>query len=194
MIRPIVIYGNPVLRKKGAKVSKITQEHKELIIDMIDTMHDAQGIGLAAQQVGEAVQIAIVEVYPSEDRPSKMWIDQKEVDMEEFMPIVLINPELKLIKSKETDVEGCLSFPGIEAHISRSRRIEVKTLQPDGSTLEFEAAGLLGRAIQHEYDHLQGILFTDRMFPEEKKSLKSQLEAIYESGALPPTPRKGDRP
>ncbi|MFZ5806083.1 MAG: peptide deformylase [Verrucomicrobiota bacterium] len=183
MILPIVLYGNPVLRKKGAKISRATKEHEKFITDLLETMRESQGIGLAAQQVGQAIQIAVVDVSTVEDRPSKMWIQQKEVDIKEHMPIILINPQLTLTKTKETDIEGCLSFPGIDAHISRSKRVHVKTLKLDGSTFEFEAAGLLGRAIQHETDHLHGILFTDRMFPEEKKLLKEKIEAIRKTAS-----------
>lgn len=184
MVLTITLYGNPVLRQRGARIDPITDDHRQLAQDLVDTMRVANGLGLAAQQVGHALQLAVVDVTPvdEKERPSKMWIDQKEVDIGKYMPLVLLNPEIKLVKSKETGWEGCLSFPGIDAEISRPKRVHVKTQQLNGSLLEFDAAGLLGRAIQHEYDHLQGILFTDRMFSESKKLLKEKIDAIRVQG------------
>lgn len=180
MILPIVLYGNPILRKKGASVFPLTKERLQLIENMLETMSQERGIGLAAQQVGHALQLAVVDVSSVEDRPSKMWIEDKEVDPKAHMPFFLLDPKIQLVKSKEVGWEGCLSFPGIEAKISRSKRVHVVTKRADGSVFEFEAAGLLGRAIQHEYDHLQGVLFTDRMLPEDLKNLRSQIDAIKE--------------
>lgn len=175
----IVLYGNAILRKKGAKIPvPLKKEHVQLIQDMLETMHEAKGIGLAAQQVRQALQLAVVDVTGIEDRPSKMWIKQQEVNPVDYMPMVLINPQISLIKTKESDIEGCLSFPGIEASINRPRRVKIKMHKPDGSIFEFEAGGLLGRAIQHEYDHLQGVLFTDLMNSEERKLLRDRIEAI----------------
>ena len=182
MILPTILYGNPILRKKGKKVGKIDEKIRKLVKDLLETMREAKGVGLAAQQVGEALQVAVVDVTGVEDRPSKMWIDQKEVDPADHMPVILINPEISLIKTKETGWEGCLSFPGVDAEISRSKRVKVKALQPDGSIFEFEAGGLLGRAVQHEYDHIHGILLNDRMPAETRKALKEQLNSVKEQG------------
>ncbi|MFH1066462.1 MAG: peptide deformylase [bacterium] len=183
MTLPIVLYGNPVLRKKGASAFPLTKERRKLIEDMLETMRQERGIGLAAQQVGYALQLAVVDVSTVEDRPSKMWIKDKEVDPKEHMPLLLLDPKVRLIKSKEIGWEGCLSFPNIEAQINRSKRVHVITKKEDGTMFEFEAAGLLGRAIQHEYDHLQGVLFTDRMSPEDLKTLRPQIDAIREVAA-----------
>lgn len=181
MSLPIVLYGNSVLRKKGATAFPFTKERKKLVEDMLETMREERGIGLAAQQVGHALQLAVVDVSGVEDRPSKMWIKDKEVDPKEYMPLLLLDPKISLIKSKEVGWEGCLSFPGIEAQINRSKRVHVVTKKEDGSVFEFDAAGLLGRAIQHEYDHLQGVLFTDRMSPEDLKALRADIDAIKEN-------------
>jgi peptide deformylase len=178
MILPIVPYGNPVLRQKGARLAEITPDIRTLVEDMLETMRDAQGVGLAAQQIGRALQLAVVDVTGIKDRPSKMWIQGREVDPADYMPMILINPELFLIKTKEAGIEGCLSFPGLSAEISRPRRVAVKATTLDGLPLEFEAAGLLGRAIQHEFDHLQGILFIDRMDPADRAALKEEIEAL----------------
>jgi peptide deformylase len=178
MVFKVVQYGNPILRKMGEKISKVTEEIRTLSKDMLETMRHYEGVGLAAQQIGKALQFAVIDVSGVEDRPSKMWINKKEVNPLDYMPLMLINPEVEQIKTKEIGTEGCLSFPGISADISRSKRVSVKTWTLDQKVFEFEAAGLLGRAVQHEYDHLQGILFTDRMTSADKKLLKDDLEAI----------------
>src|ERR1700747_202979 len=113
MIREIVIYGDPVLRKKGKQIDEITEEIRTLAGDMIETMHDAHGVGLAAQQVGESIQLTVVDVSDAENRPSRMWIDGQEVDPKEHMPLILVNPELDLGRETEVGPEGWLSFPEI---------------------------------------------------------------------------------
>jgi peptide deformylase len=185
MILPIVRYGDPVLRKKGAKLTSVTPEIAELIRDMLDTMREAQGVGLAAQQIGKALQLALVDVTGVTKRPSKMWIGGKEVDPLNYMPMVLINPVISGTKKKYTEGEGCLSFPRIYTDITRSVRIEVECLNGEGNPMKFEAGGLLGRAIQHEVDHLNGILFIDHVDAEERAYLKPNL-AIIKAGGMPP--------
>jgi peptide deformylase len=180
MIREIVIYGDPVLRKKGKPVREITEEIRRLAEDMVETMHDAHGVGLAAQQVGEAIQLTVLDVSDAENRPSRMWIDGEEVDIKEHMPLVLVNPELELSKETEIGPEGCLSFPEINADISRAARVKVKALDLEGKSVTFEAEGLLSRAAQHENDHLNGILFIDRMNSATKVSLGSKLKKLAE--------------
>jgi peptide deformylase len=180
MIREIVIYGDPVLRKKGKPVRKITEEIRRLAGDMIETMHEAHGVGLAAQQVGEAIQLTVLDVSDAENRPSRMWIEGEEVDIKEHMPLVLVNPELELSKETEVGPEGCLSFPEINADISRAVRVKVKALDLEGQSVAFETEGLLSRAVQHEADHLNGILFIDRMSSATKVSLGSKLKKLAE--------------
>jgi len=178
MIREIVIYGDPVLRKKGREIVKITDEIRAFAQDMIETMHEAHGVGLAAQQVGEAIQLTVIDVSDTENRPSRMWIDGEEVDPKEHMPLILINPQLEL--SRETDIgpEGCLSFPEVTADISRAERVKVTALDLEGNPVSFEAEGLLSRAVQHETDHLNGILFIDRMSSASKVTLASKLKKL----------------
>ena len=120
MIRKILHYDAPVLRAKGREVGKMTPEIQSLITDLLDSMRAVHGVGLAAQQIGEALQIAVIDVTGITERPSKMWIDGKPVDPEEFMPLVLINPVVKPTKTKVVGSEGCLSFPGLSLEI-RSR-------------------------------------------------------------------------
>ena len=178
MIREIVIYGDPVLRKKGKQIDKITEEIRTLAQDMIETMHEAHGVGLAAQQVGESIQLTVVDVSDAENRPSRMWIDGQEVDPKGHMPLILINPQLELSRETEIGPEGCLSFPEITADISRAERVKVKALDLDGKPVSFEAEGLLSRAVQHETDHLNGILFIDRMSSAAKATLGSKLKKL----------------
>jgi peptide deformylase len=178
MIREIVIYGDPVLRKKGKDIVKITDEIRAFAQDMIETMHEAHGVGLAAQQVGEAIQLTVIDVSDAENRPSRMWIDGEEVDPKEHMPLILINPQLELSRETEIGPEGCLSFPEITADISRAERVKVTALDLEGKPVAFEAEGLLSRAAQHETDHLNGILFIDRMSSAAKVTLASKLKKL----------------
>ena len=178
MIREIVIYGDPVLRKKGKEIVKITDEIRAFAQDMIESMHEAHGVGLAAQQVGEAIQLTVIDVSDAENRPSRMWIDGEEVDPKECMPLILINPQLELSRETEVAPEGCLSFPEITADISRAERVKVTALDLEGKPVSFEAEGLLSRAVQHESDHLNGILFIDRMSSASKVTLGSKLKKL----------------
>lgn len=178
MIREIVKYGHPALRTKGAPVDEITDEIKVLVEDMLETMRDANGVGLAAQQVAVPVQVAVIDVAGIDDRPSAMWIDGKEVKVEEYMPMILLNPELTLGKEKESGTEGCLSFPEMSAEITRSAGVRCKAKLLDGKEIDFEAAGLLARALQHEVDHLHGVLFIDRMNSAAKASLAGRLKRL----------------
>jgi peptide deformylase len=178
MILKVVRYGDPVLRKKGARIESITPEIKKLIGDMFDTMYDSKGVGLAAQQVGHALQLTVIDVRGVADRPSSLELKGKPADVAEFMPIVLINPALTLVGEQVTGPEGCLSFPEVFAEISRPQFVDVKALNEKGKLIEFRAGGLLSRAVQHENDHLNGILFIDRMDKKTKEELKPELDAL----------------
>jgi len=178
MILEVVKYGHPVLRQKGARLEKITAQIKELIADMLETMHSAKGVGLAAQQVGRALQLTVLDVRAATDRPSTFHRDGKEVEIGEVMPLILINPEVKPIGESVAGSEGCLSFPEIYAEISRPAEAEVRAMNEKGEEIEFRCGGLLARAIQHEWDHLQGILYIDRMARVDKDELKSQLDEL----------------
>jgi peptide deformylase len=179
MILPITKYGNPVLRKKGARIEKITPEIKKLIADMFETMNASHGVGLAAQQVGHALQLTVIDVREaSKDRPSTLELNGKPMDVDEIMPLVLINPEFEAVGEPVTGGEGCLSFPEIFAEISRPESVDVKALNEKGKVIEFRAGGLLARAVQHETDHLNGILFIDRMERKKKDELRDELDAL----------------
>ena len=151
---------------------------------MIETMRDANGVGLAAQQIGVPVQLTVIDVAGIEDRPSAMFIDGKEVPLEEHMPLILLNPELKLSKDKEIGTEGCLCFPDITADITRASGVHCKAQLLDGSEIDFEATGLLARALQHEVDHLHGVLFIDRMNSATKASLAGRLKRLQRDYAV----------
>jgi len=178
MILPIVKYGHPILRQKGARIESITPEIKRLIDDMLETMHSAAGVGLAAQQVGQALQLTVLDVRGVKDRPSTMELSGQLADVAAFMPLVLINPAITPVGPPVAGPEGCLSFPEIYEDITRPEAVEVKAVDAKGAALHFKAGGLLGRAIQHETDHLNGILFIDRMKSDAKKALKPELDAL----------------
>jgi peptide deformylase len=171
-------YGDPVLRAKGRRIEKIDDHLRALAADMLETMHAANGVGLAAQQIGEALQLTVIDVAQVEDRPSTLRIDNRDRDVQEAMPLVLINPDITLGREIVSGVEGCLSFPEISADIDRSDEVTVRAQTLDGSTVEIEASGLLARALQHEIDHLNGILFIDRMNSALKVSLSSKLKRL----------------
>ena len=123
MIREIVHYDAPVLRAKGKEVDPSSPAIQSLIDDLFDTMRHARGVGLAAQQIGEAVQVAVIDISGVKERPSKMWIKGEPVNPEDYMPMILINPVLKPTKTKVTSHEGCLSFPGLTLDIPRAQRV-----------------------------------------------------------------------
>ena len=178
MILPILQYGDPILRTKGNRIEEIDDRIRELAANMIETMHAANGVGLAAQQVGEALQLTVLDVSLVEDRPSTLKVDGKDVDPKAAMPLVLINPEIELRGATETGVEGCLSFPEITGDIERAKSAIVRAQTLEGGTIEIEASGFLARAIQHEGDHLNGILFIDRMNSAAKAALSSRLKRL----------------
>ena len=180
MVLDIVKYGHPVLRAKGARIEKITPEIRTLIADMLETMRAAAGVGLAAQQIGKALQLAVVDVRGVKDRPSTLQLDGKPADVAAYMPVVLINPEVRPFGDPAKGPEGCLSFPEVYADITRPESVEVKALNAEGQPIQFIAAGLLSRAIQHEIDHLNGILFIDRMPSATKAELKPELEVLQQ--------------
>ncbi len=154
MIRTILHYPDARLREKGRKVEAVTDEIKKLVDDMAETMYAAPGVGLAATQIGEAVQLFVVDTA-EEGAPSDFR--------------VFINPEILEREGDITWNEGCLSFPGVNEEIERAAKVRVRAQDRNGKTFELEAEGLLAVAIQHEYDHLQGVLMIDHMGPLKKR-------------------------
>jgi peptide deformylase len=178
MILPILEYGDPILRAKGKPIENIDDRIRELAADMVETMRAANGVGLAAQQVGEALQLTVLDISAVEDRPSTLKLNGQDVDPKVAMPLILINPEIELRGETEVGVEGCLSFPEITGDIERAKSVMVRAQTLEGGTIELEASGFLARAIQHEGDHLVGILFIDRMNSAAKAALSSRLKRL----------------
>ena len=178
MILPVVKYGSPVLRQKGAKIESITPEIKKLIADMFETMEENNGVGLAAQQVGVAKQLTVIDVREVKDRPSWVEIGGKPTELDEIMPLVLINPEVTPVGEPVKGSEGCLSFPEIYAEVTRPESVDVQALDAKGKPIAFRCGGLLARAVQHETDHLNGLLFIDRMEKKVKLEMQPELDDL----------------
>jgi len=178
MILEVLKFGTPVLRQKGARVDSITPTIKQLIADMLETMYAYKGIGLAAQQVGVPIQLTVIDVRGVTDRPSVLEINGQPTELATLMPLVLINPEITPVGKEVYGPEGCLSFPEIFADISRADVVDVRGRNAEAQPIEFRCAGLLARAVQHETDHLNGILFIDRMPKKAKEELRAELELL----------------
>ena len=174
----MVKYGDPVLRKKGARIESITNDIQRLVADMFDTMYAAKGVGLAAQQVGHALQLTVLDVRGVKDRPSQLWLNGQEASVEAFMPLVLINPKIQSGGPPARGSEGCLSFPEIYGDVERPAEVDVTAQNERGDSFQFKAGGLLARAIQHEVDHLNGLLFIDRMDRTTFLSIKQETDAL----------------
>ena len=183
MILPIVEYGHPALRAKGRRVDAVDSRIGRLADDMIDTMNHANGVGLAAQQVGLPLQICVIDVLDAEE-PGEMVVDGEAVPLEDYMPLVLINPEVEKTGGDVSASEGCLSFPGVQGRIPRPPEVRVKATTLDGETLEFHATGLLARAVQHEHDHLHGVLFIDRMEADDLKAAAPAVEKLKQRNSI----------
>ena len=158
---------DPVLSKKSKPVLGISDKEKELIQEMIRTMHFENGVGLAAPQVGHNIRIAVVNPDP-----------------ENAKDMVLINPEIISAKGSAVIEEGCLSLPGVYAKVKRAKEIVVKTQDIHGKQLQFTATGLLARIIQHEIDHLDGSLFVDRLNVLKRKMLLRDYKKLRSKAIL----------
>jgi peptide deformylase len=159
-VRTILHYPDPRLRVPGKKVPVVDGGVRQLIDDMAETMYAAPGVGLAATQVGEGWQIFVVDCA-SEGEPS---------DLRAF-----VNPEILALEGETSFEEGCLSFPGAREEVDRAEKVRVRAQDRDGSPFELEAEGLLAIAIQHEYDHLQGVLMIDHLGPLKKRLLHRKM-------------------
>jgi peptide deformylase len=166
MIRTILHYPDKRLREKGAPVRAVTPEVQRLVDDMSETMYAAPGVGLAATQIGEAVQIFVIDVA-EENQPSDLR--------------VFINPEILERRDSIVWAEGCLSFPGITEDIERAASVRVRALDREGKSFELEAEGLLAVAIQHEYDHLQGVLMIDHLGLLKKRLVNRKMQKRQET-------------
>lgn len=178
MVLPIVHFNSPVLRKKGVKVTTFDAALGKLANEMIETMHAAHGIGLAAQQIGQAIQLCVVDLRETE--ADFAWeYDGAHPPLELFMPLTLVNPELKIVPEPTTSYEeGCLSFPEIRGDVVRPDEITVKFQDLSGVAHTLRCNGLLARCVQHEADHLNGILFIDRMGKDVLAAIDPELKAL----------------
>jgi len=145
-IRKLRFNEDPILHKKTRKIEDITERIKQLRDDMIETMNEAEGVGLAAPQIGVLRRAVVIDVGQG--------------------PLKLINPEILEVEGEVVDVEGCLSVPGRSGTVSRPEKVKIRYLDEDGNEKELESEGLLARAICHEIDHLEGVLYTDKMIEE----------------------------
>lgn len=169
MILPIRRYPAPVLRAPARPVTVIDAELRRLAADMAETMRHAEGVGLAAPQVGVGLRMVVVEVNPEK-------MDQAET---------FINPVIvKRSRDRQDGDEGCLSFPGIRAKLRRAMRVTVSAQNLAGEEIEVEAEGLVARAFQHELDHLDGLLFVDKLAPAQKREVREDLAAMEDVFAL----------
>ena len=180
MIRDIVVFGNPVLREKCAPVSEVDDELRELIADMLETMIAANGVGLAAPQVDVPIRLAVIDVSFDPECVSYFRVNGEDARLEDWMPLIFANPKLDLTGSKVLDTEGCLSFPEMRADIKRPEEVKATLEIIDGGEITIETDGLLARAIQHETDHLNGVLFIDRMSAADKIGLKKRIRLMQE--------------
>lgn len=170
-VLPIVTYDDEVLRKEAKPVKKNSSELQNLIDDMFDTMYNSDGVGLAAPQVGKLLRIFVTDADP--------MIEEGEGAM--HGPLALINPEITFESDEKVDMdEGCLSIPGVNASVTRPKKIVVNYLDRDFKEQQLEVDGWLSRVIQHETDHLDGILFLDHLSIFKRKLLSSKLKEIAE--------------
>ena len=178
MILDIVQYGHPVLRQRCRKVTEVDETLIGLVGDMLETMVDAHGVGLAAPQVGLPLRLAVVDVSHDPECVSYLRVNGEDADLVALMPLVFINPELEFGEDREFAVEGCLSIQGIRAEVRRPADVKATLPQLDGSVLVIETDGLLARALQHEIDHLNGVLFVDRLAPVAKVAMRNRLKTL----------------
>ncbi len=177
----IVTFGDPVLRVRATPVARITVEAKSLVDGMLDAMHAADGIGLAAQQVARTVSVCVIDI------PAELDVAEEggpPLNPGIQMPLVMFNP--KITSRGDQAVrrdEGCLSFPGIHTAVQRSAEVEVSFVDWKGEVRVLRCCGLLARAVQHELDHLDGVLLVDRMSPVKKISMAGKLKRLREETA-----------
>lgn len=179
MILPVVAFGDPVLRKQTDEIDEHYPELKKLIEDMFETMYNAPGVGLAAPQIGKAIRLFIVDTaYIHEEDEDELTPEERE-ELKEGIKKVFINPIIVEETGTDWDYEeGCLSIPGIREEVNRKDTVTIEYYDENFVLHEETYDGLNGRVIQHEYDHIEGILFTDHLKPLKRRMLKSRLDRI----------------
>ena len=167
MIFPIVLYGDPVLKKRAADIEQGDESIKEFVENMFETMYAAQGVGLASPQIGESLRLFVIDTNPMHEQE------------EEGLKKAFINPTMIEEEGDEWAFEeGCLSIPGVRAEIERKPKIKINYFDEDWNQHEEVFEGIEARVIQHEYDHIEGKLFTDYLTPFKKRLLKGKLANI----------------
>jgi len=181
MILRVTQYGEPILRKVGKPITEFDEDLAQLADDMVDTMYEAEGIGLAAQQIGLALQFCVMDLRPPESTevPFEYSFDGKKPPLDLIMPIALANPKVTIIdKTEEVYEEGCLSFPGVNGKVDRPIGVRCEYQDTEGNSHVIEANGLFGRCILHEVDHLNGRLFTDLMDKRDLKKNEAKIKKL----------------
>ena len=176
MILPIVAYGENILKTKAVNISSGYPELKKLINDMWETMYNANGVGIAAPQIGKSIRLFVIDASPfSEDTE----ISDDEISTLKNFKKVFINPEIIDETGDEWNfMEGCLSIPNIREDIKRNEKIKITSYNESFEEIELDLQGLAARVVQHEYDHIEGVLFTDKLSSLKKKLLKGKLNDI----------------
>lgn len=185
MILPITQYGNPVLRVKCSPVEKVDDSIIRLAADMLETMYEANGIGLAAPQIGQNIQLVVIDIPEDEEEgtePETATVNGELRPIRDIMPLIFINPSIEPYGKQYLFTEGCLSVRNIRANVSRPDHVKASLPQLDGSVLEIDCSGLLARCLQHECDHLDGFLFVDRVSSAAKLTLKKKLKRLADIG------------
>jgi peptide deformylase len=175
----IVHYNDPVLRRKGEKITVFDGALASFAARMVDTMHEAHGIGLAAQQVGRAVQLCVIDLRVAE--ADFDWkLDGAKTPLELIMPMVVVNPRITVAKKTPaiTSEEGCLSFPEIRGDVARAQALAAKFQDQAGHTHTLECTGLFARCMLHEVDHLNGVLFIDRMEKDVRATVDDAVKDL----------------
>lgn len=181
MILSVTFYGDPVLRQKGERVTDFDENLEKLAASMVETMHEENGIGLAAPQVGLSRQFFVVDLRPpkGEAQDFELILDGKSVPAELAMPLAFANAEIELLPGEDVLCrEGCLSFPGIRGDVERREHVRVKFQDLRGNARELECTGMLARCVQHENDHCQGIVFSDRMTLRDRLRNAAKLKSL----------------
>ena len=178
MIFPIAKYGSEHLRKKTGTVDAPAPKILDLARDMLETMYHAEGVGLAAPQIGRSEALCVIDVPNEAEKP-----DCREFNAGIEMPLVMLNPEIISTSGTQRNSEGCLSFPEINVMVTRPLEVTATFTNLDGVRQTITARGLLARAIQHEIDHLNGVLLVDRMSALQKVSVSGKLKRLQASNA-----------
>ena len=172
-------YNESILRESGKRIEQFDEELAELCDQMVETMYQNEGIELAAQQIGKALMLCVVDVPQTRDSNYEFTLDGKSPPAELIMPMALVNPTVELLPSVNTTYEeGCLSFPGINGSVVRPDKVRVSFQDERGDPHVMECNGLLGRCVQHEVDHLNGILFIDRMDKDSLKIVEGRIRKL----------------